>query len=303
MKSIAWDDFRIVQTIAAHRSLAGAAAALQINHSTVFRRLNALEEDLGTRLFERSRNGYALTPAGEDMVRLAQQMAEHITDFERRISGRDLRPTGELRVTTTDTIFAGVVVPLLKRFRERYPEITLDVVVESRSLNLSKRDADVAIRASTEPPETLVGRRIGGLAWAPYAPKGITFETGLAPTCIEGPWVGFGDPITMTTAGRWFEREVPPSRVVATMNTVAALHLAVSSGIGIGLLPCFIGDRSSEVVRLGPPIREAETSLWLLTHPDLRHSARVRAFLDFFGGELARQRKLLEGESPQGQAA
>lgn len=298
MKAIAWDDFRIVQMIAQHRSLGGAADVLGLNHSTVFRRLNALEDELGTRVFERSRNGYALTPAGEEMVALAERMAASIVDFERRIAGRDLRPSGELRITTTDTIFTAILGPLLKVFRDRYPEIRLELVVESRALNLSKRDADIAIRVSTEPPETLVGRRIAAVAWAAYGPKGLCCETGVPPAALSGPWIGFGEPINTTAAARWFAQTHANAPIAATLNTVVGIHAAIGSGLGIGLLPCLIGDRSPELVRLGPTIPEAASTLWLLTHPDLKHSARVRAFLDFFGSELTRMRRLFEGETP-----
>lgn len=295
MYTMEWDDFRLVKVIAEHRALGPAADALKLNHSTVFRKLNALEEQLGTRIFERSRNGYALTSAGEEMLMIAGQMAEAVYDFERRIAGMDARPTGELRVTTTDTIYSHLLAPIFAGFREQYPGITLDVIVESRVFNLSRRDADVAIRASVEPPETLVGRRISSMGWAPYAPesRGIVPDQNVFET--DEKWVGFGDPVSGSVAGRWFGARIPASKLVLTVNSVASVASSVQSGIGLGLLPCFVGDQTPGLIRIGEPVKEASTALWILTHADLRRSVRTRAFLDYVGAELAKRKKLIEG--------
>src|ERR1700681_4794632 len=123
-----WDDFRLVKAIADSRSLGGAAAALGLNHSTVFRRLGALEQALGTHLFERARTGYAPTAAGEEMITLASRMGEEIVDFERKVAGRDVKPSGELRVTTNDGALVHLLPPIFASFRQAYPGIRLDVI-------------------------------------------------------------------------------------------------------------------------------------------------------------------------------
>ena len=190
---VSWDDYRTVLAVSSARSLAGAAELLAVNQSTVFRRLGAMEERLGARLFERSRTGYSLTAAGEEMVRLAERMAEDIVDFERRLTGQDLRPQGEVRVTTNDTLVVHLLTPIFASFRKAYPEITLDVVVGNQSLNLSKRDADVAIRATSDPPETLVGRRLAAIPWAIYAAGSLGLTT-LDPVDYRShAWIGLGD--------------------------------------------------------------------------------------------------------------
>lgn len=293
MGIIEWDDFRLVKMIAEHRALGPAADALKLNHSTVFRKLNQLEDHLGTRVFERSRSGYSLTAAGEEMLVIASQMAEAVNDFERRIAGMDARPSGELRVTTTDTLFSHLLAPIFASFREQFPGITLDVIVESRALNLSRRDADVAIRASSDPPETLVGRRIAPIVWAPYGRNEISIENNIYDTPIH--WIGFGEPISASNAGRWFMSRVPHNRIVMNASSVATLAQGVEAGIGAGFLPCFLGDQMPALRRLGPPVPTIASHLWLLTHADLRGSVRTRAFLDYVGGELMRRRKLIEG--------
>lgn len=295
MQNIEWDDFRLVKMIAEHRALGPAAEALKLNHSTVFRKLNSLEEQLGTRVFERSRSGYVPTAAGEEMLLIASQMAESVTDFERRIAGMDSRPTGELRVTTTDTIFSHLLAPIFVGFREQYPGITLDVIIESRALNLSRRDADIAIRAASDPPETLIGRRIGLLAWAPYMRKGSVIPTDKSIYDLDLKWIGFGDPISGSNAGRWFHDRVPESRISVAVSSVASAAIAIKTGLGAGLLPCFVGDQTPELQRVGPPIPNIASNIWILTHADLRRSVRTRAFLDYVGNELARRKKLIEG--------
>jgi DNA-binding transcriptional LysR family regulator len=294
VRQVSWDEFRLVKAIADAQGLNGAAEGLGLNHSTVFRRLNALEEDLGAALFERSRSGYVLTPAGEEMVVLARRMAEDISEFERRVMGRDLQPSGELRVTVTDTMMTDLCAEPFAAFRKRYPAITLDIVIDNRQLNLSRRDADVAIRASNSPPETLIGRRIATIAWAVYAPRGYAGETTLAPETLAGPWIGFGDPIQSNNGARWLKANVPEEAIAVKINGVLGMTQAIASGLGLGVVPCFTAEARGDLIRIGAPIAEAASTLWLLTHPDLRGSARVRAFLDFMAAELIKRRALIE---------
>src|SRR4051812_3670553 len=291
---LSWDDFRYVKAIADTRSLGGAAQELSVNHSTVFRRLAQIEKGLGSRLFERSRGGYALTPCGEEMVRLAERMGEDIVAFERQVTGHDLRPSGELRVTTNDTALIYLMTEIFAGFRHAYPEISLDVVVANQALNLSKRDADVAIRATDRPPETLIGRRAASISWAVFAasekaPQNFNPES----NGRDVEWIGFGDNLANLKAAKWLKERA--GRIVYRINTVLGLAEATAAGIGVGLLPCFIGSKTPGLTRITPPIADLVDGLWLLTHSDLRQTARVRAFMDFAGAEITKRRKQLEG--------
>ena len=167
--SLSWDDFGLVKTIAdAHSLPAAAASRLGVNHSTVFRRLKQIEESLGVALFEKHRTGYTLTPAGEEVAALAAQMDEDIASITRRLAGREITPAGELRLTTNDTLLVHLMTPLFAGFRDAFPDIRLDILIGNQALNLAKRDADVAIRATDKPPETLIGRRAARIGWALY---------------------------------------------------------------------------------------------------------------------------------------
>lgn len=292
-----WDDFRLVKVIAEAGGLAGAAESLGVNHSTVFRRLGQMEESLGVKLFERHRTGYVLTPAGEEMAALAEQMDESVTSFTRKLAGQAVAPAGELRVTTNDTLLVHLLTQIFTRFIDSCPEMRLDVVLANQPLNLSKRDADVAIRATDNPPETLVGRRVATIAWAVYG-RGIDFPEPVdmgSPALYQRRWVALGDNLATLKAARFVRDRVAPELIAYRVNTVLGLAEAVEAGMGIGPLPCFIADAKPGLVRLSPINEEFSTGLWLLTHPDLRQSARVRSFMDFMAAEIGKQKKWIEG--------
>ncbi|WP_168201696.1 LysR family transcriptional regulator [Phreatobacter aquaticus] len=292
---VSWDDYRTVLAVSLARSLGGAAEMLGVNQSTVFRRLGAMEERLGARLFERSRTGYSLTTAGEEMVKLAEKMADEIVDFERRLTGHDLRPQGELRVATNDTLVVHLLTPIFASFRKLYPGITLDVVVGNQALNLSKRDADVAIRATGDPPETLVGRKLAAIHWAIYGAKSLGL-TELDPVDYRShSWIGLGDNLSGLKPGRWMAQNVGEDRIGWKINTVLGLSEAVAEGAGVGLLPCFIAQTFPNLVPLSGIMGDFSSHIWLLTHPDLRNTARVRAFMDHVGAEIAKKRTSIEG--------
>jgi DNA-binding transcriptional LysR family regulator len=294
-----WDDFRLIKAIADAKGLPGAAAILAINHSTIFRRLGQIEKDLGIKLFERHRTGYALTPAGEEMVAVAARLDADVTAFARRLAGQEITPAGELRVTTNDSLLIHLLTPVFARFREQCRDIRLDIVVSNRALNLSQRDADVAIRATDSPPDNLVGRRVARIAWALYGlasdfPNGPPADHG---SLLRRPWVTLGDSLGHLKVVKYAHEHVAPENLVYKIDSVLGLAEAIESGLGIGHVPCFIADRRPGLVRLSGLMTDFSGHLWLLTHPDLRTSARVRVFLDFLAAEIAKERDLIEGRN------
>jgi DNA-binding transcriptional LysR family regulator len=295
---LSWDDFRYVKAIADSRSLAGAAEMLGVNHSTVFRRLGQIEQHLGSRLFERGRGGYALTACGEQMVELAGRMGEDILVFERRVTGQDLRPSGELRVTASDTILLHLLTDVLIGFRRAYPEIVLDVVVSNQRLNLSKRDADVALRATYHNPDPLAGRKVARIAWAVFGPHDLAAKPfDLAIDGKRHDWIAFVDSSSIAKAVKWLKDHVDERRIVYKVNTMMGLAEAAAGGMGIAVLPCYVGAAVPGLAQLSPPLPELEGELWLMTHPDLRNTARVRAFLDYCTDEIAQRRNIIESLS------
>lgn len=301
---IGWEDMRLVLAIGSAGTLAGAARSLGIDHSTAFRRLGGLEEKLGVRLFHRARGGYAPTPAGEAALAAAERMETELSGLERLLAGQDLRPSGTVRVTTTDTLVE-VLTPCFAAFRRAFPEIVLEVVVTNAFLTLTKRDADIAIRPAAAAPETLVGRRAVTIATAVYAASG-TFRdadgTGRrARPDLSDPaehdWVGPDESLAHIGFAKWLRATVPASRVAYRSNTLLGLRAAVRAGLGLAALPCFLADPDPGLRRVCPVMPELATGLWLLTHADLRKVARIRAFLDFMADEIVRLRPRFEGEA------
>jgi DNA-binding transcriptional LysR family regulator len=232
------------------------------------------------------------------MVELAERMGEDIISFERRVTGQDLRPSGELRVTTSDVLLLHLLNDVLIGFRRVYPEIMLDIVVSNQRLNLTKRDADVAVRATYHNPDPLAGIRIARIAWAVFGAAALAAEPfDPARDSRRHDWIAFADAASIARAAKWLKEHADERRIVYKINTMIGLAEAAAGGAGLVLLPCYVGTAVPGLAQLSPPLPELEGELWLLTHPDLRNTARVRAFLDFCSDEIARRRDAIEGPS------
>ncbi len=271
-------DLRTLLAIAREGSLAGAARRLRVNHSTVFRRLAAIEARLDTLLFERRDGSYVTTAAGEDLLRTAERVEAEVEALERRLSGRDLRLTGSLRLTAPDDIAEVLLMPALAAFRRSYPDITVELVIDNRMLSLTRREADIALRPTREPPETLVGRRIATLASTVYRASSAT-RVGDKDLATE-PWIAWDEGAGPPPVARWLESRIDRNAVVYRSNSLLNQASAARAGLGLAILPCFQADPDSGLQRVMDPPAELDTGLWLLTHPDLRRAARVRALLD-----------------------
>lgn len=296
-----WDDMRVVLAVAREGSLSGAARRLRVTHSTVFRRLAAIEQTLGATLFERFRDGYVATAAGEAAVTVAERLEDELTAFERRLSGQDMRPSGAVRIATADTILP-LVIQYLPEFRANYPDIVPEIAISNAMANLTRREADIAIRPVPEPPEHLIGRRIADIAHAIYASPAYSTRNGGFDS-KDQDWIWLEDAEAPTVIGRWLRQNVRPDRVALTVNALSALHHAVRMGLGLAVLPCYIGDCDGTLQRwVGQTPETPRSALWLLTHDDLRRSARIRVTMDFFATALSRDRTLFEGERRVGEA-
>ena len=296
---IGWEDLRLVRAIGEAGALTGAARRLGVDHSTAFRRLGALEARLGVRLFERARDGYTPTPAGEATIAAAERILGDLGELERRIGGEDLRPSGTVRVTTTDTLL-DFLAPCFAAFRTVHPEITVEVVATNAFFTLTKRDADVAIRPAASAPEGLVGRRIATLATALYAAPDYLARHPDRSDLRSHDWIGPDESLSHLGSAKWIQSAVLPERVVHRGNSLLALRAAARAGMGVAPLPCYLADRDPALRRVHPPLLEMESALWLLTHPDLRRVARIRALLDFLPQWLIEQRQLIEGRGVSG---
>lgn len=295
-----WTDLQYFAAVSRTGGLARAARELGVNHSTVFRRINALESDLGVRLFERTAGGYTLTAAGEEMMAAAARVEEEITALDRRISGRDYRLSGTIRVTTTDTVGLWFVQPYLFQFHQHYPGIQVELIISGEFFSLSKREADVAIRPTQNPPEELVGRRVSNIAWAVYGSRDYLKDRARLrkPLDLARHTIVCGDDsLAHLPATRWVRAHARETAVVYRSNSMMTQLSAVKAGFGLAVLPCFLADPEPTLLRALPPDASLTSGLWLLTHRDLRDTARIRAFMDFIAQSIRSQQPLLEGKS------
>lgn len=291
-----WDDYRYILTVAREGGVASAARILGVNHATVLRHIQAFESAHGVVLFDRRASGYELTGHGRSLLEALESLESAVIDVERKVVGSEDRASGVLTITTTDAISVGIIGPYLNGFVGAYPHIAPDLRITNTALDLNQRDADVAIRPSQSPPESLVGRRVGTLGIGVYASRAYAKQYGER-RLNEHAWVGLGKLMARSPAARWLETVAKPKHVVLKADSFLTVCTAVEQGLGVALLPCFLGEPNDELVALGPPIDELDTQLWLLTHPDLRRSPLVRAFMDHFGDALVQDAHRLSGRN------
>ena len=295
-QQIKWDDLRFVIAIKRSRTLSGAGRSLSLSHATVFRRLEALEKRLGVQLFERSRDGYSPTLAGEHLCDAAERIEAEVATAERRIVGQDLKPEGTLRVTATDTLCSGILMPICHAFRKQYPDIRLEIVISDQLSNLSKREADIALRATLQPQQTLTGRKLGHIAQAVYGRKRHPALKQADPRWVDYEWVGPDATLLYPALEKWMAKNGLDERTSCRVNTLLGMRDAARAGLGLTVLPCYLCDPDPKLARIGDPIPELETALWSLTHPDLKAVSRIRTFLDFVADHMVRNRPALAGE-------
>jgi DNA-binding transcriptional LysR family regulator len=293
-----WNDLRYLLAVADGGSLSAAAKALHVNHSTVLRRIGAFEAQLGLRLFERSPTGYALTAGGEELARVARQIADAVDGVERRVMGQDVRLSGSVRVTTTDTLALSVLPPLLTKFRSQHDQVQIELATGNSQADLSRRDADVALRPTAQPPELLLGRRVARVAYAMYAAPSYLAQHSARQALSKHIWVAPDDSMASTQVGVYMARTLQDAAISFRANSLATLARAAAAGLGVAILPCYLGDSSVGLQRLRGPLPDTAIDLWLLTHRDLRKTARVRAVIDFLANELTALQDLLEGRRP-----
>ncbi len=286
-----WDDFRVVLFLAREGSVRSAARALGVSHSTVLRRLGVLETAMGARLFERHVDGYVLTAAGQDVFDTATQVEDVVGALGRRVEGRDARLSGRVRITLPDPLLRPML-PIFEEVGRAYPDIEMTLASAAGYLDLAHREADIALRIADEPPPTLVGRRLARVAVGVYGAKSYLGKRSTR-NLSALDWIHMDVDSSMAFA-RWMREKVPKARIALRVTEPWSLRDAVDAGFGVTVLPCLTGDgeRSWRRVCLIP---EIAPPLWILTHRDLRTTARVRVLRDALSEAILRRRGLLEG--------
>ncbi len=289
-----WDDARIFLAVAREGSFSSAAKRLGVQHSTVSRRIRALEKKLAAPLVERKASGYVLTEAGEELKLTACRIENELLSFEGAVSGQADDVAGELRVTAIANMASTVLMPCFARFSAAYPQIELSVQVTNNSVRLSEREADIAIRQTNKPLDTLIGTRLTTVASAVYGSRKYcaAVKSGQA---VE-KWIGVDCCEYHRT---WTKQAWPQAEHAFYVDETSLTLAALKEGLGVGFLPCFLGDTDPALVRFHEPETKHELGLWLLYHRDLRNIKRVALFREHMQREIRATAALFEGAAPQ----
>lgn len=297
-----WTDFHIVLCVSREASVAKACRLLDMTHSTLLRKLETIEARLKTRLFERVRGRYSLTPAGHEIAQAALAMEPLAKEAETRASGQDLQPSGDVRVSVAAVVLDHLLPPVLAQFRSAFPQVRLELATSREMASLRRREADVAIRIADSVPEWLVGRRLVDVQFKVYTRRHTHSAARLrsvAQLAREPRWIAFEQDARDLKFDRWLAAEVPDEHVVLRVDSFSHALSMVRAGLGIALLPVFLETDHADLQALTPPIAPLETPLWLVTHPELRNTTRVQVMMRAFGPALAHAVQLAQArQSP-----
>ncbi|MEM9137267.1 MAG: LysR family transcriptional regulator, partial [Cyanobacteria bacterium P01_F01_bin.42] len=274
-----WDDIRIFLSVVRNGSLPQAAKDLKMAHSTVFRRLNGFEEQIGVRLFDRASSGFILTEAGEAILDMAQEMEDRSEQIARAIAGRDYALTGTIRVTTTHGLSLKLMEPVFKKFTDQHPSVCLDIQWGEQVLKLNKYETDVIILPSKKPPENAFGRKVGKIILGYFASTAYLEKHGTVRTVddlSDHHVVGLSDEFMGQPFYTPFINSIQAARVTITCDSFLTVREAIASGAGVGILPYFYGMDYKNLQTIGEPITQGENDVWILTHRDLKNTVRIR---------------------------
>lgn len=277
-----WDDLQVVLALARERTFFGAGAVLGTTHTTVARRFRAFERSLGVRLFDRGDEGLAPTLAGLKVIESAERTEAELFELEARLLGGDRQLDGPLRVSTNELLF-DLHRKTFASFLARHPGITLTISCRDEEASLRRREADVALRLSNAPHETLVGRRVGRVDFAVYASKALARRVGERAAWAAWPWLHWDERVGAPWLDAWLAEHAKGATVSMRVDLgTFALREAIRAGFGVHFLACTQGDADGQLTRVGPVQRAFSRDVWLLTLKEVRTTTRVRAFLDHF---------------------
>lgn len=280
-------DLEVTLALVRGGTLAAAGERLGVDASTVFRSLQRIERGLGRALFERTRSGYVPNELATELAEHAERMEVALEAARSSVEASPAQVSGKVRITTTDTVLHGLVAPALRSLQTTHPLLEYELHTGNELASLTRRDADIAVRATRRPPQHLVGKPIGPIRVALYAArKGrvrrfAEVEAGMA------DWIAPDDALPEHPSVVWRKRHYPKAAPRYRVNSIATVLELVALGLGVGIVPLFLAEGRRDVVRLTEPLDECETQLWLLTHPESRHLRRVAAVYSHLAQAMA----------------
>jgi len=291
-----WDDLRFFLTVAKAGSVRAASNELKVSHSTVGRRIEQLEENIGTKLFDRTPDGYQITGAGEDILASAKKMDEEVNNIRRTVVGGDSKLEGPIVVTLPDIAAIHMYMKDFADFQTLYPKISLEIQTSYEVFDLSRREADVAIRMisnQSSPPDYLIGRKLAAVHQAAYAHREYFDTRDISNPASDISWLGWNENERMMKQIEQGGYPLFPFRGV--FPNILTQISACQHQMGIALLPCVIGDNDPVLARVPPGHSSSHYDVWLLSHPDLRDTARIRVFREYITERTAEKSQELSG--------
>ncbi|HKU42380.1 MAG TPA: LysR family transcriptional regulator [Polyangiales bacterium] len=293
-----WSDYRILLAIARERTLTGAARRLKVDQSTVSRRLGAIEAAARARLFKRTPEGYVRTAALEAVLPQLENIEDQALSIERALVGRDALLEGTVRLATSESFAVWFVVPHLAGLRALQPGIRVELVTGDEPVDLSRQEADLSLRLRKPVRGNLLARRVGRAAWAVYASEAYLARAGVpAPRkrLERHDVLAFADPLRGTVGAKWLAEHGDRGRVALRSHSLLSQAAAVAAGLGVGPLPCVCGDVQPGLRRVPPGII-GHHDIWLVVHPDMKTSGRVRVVMDYIAKLVEDESALLTGQ-------
>ena len=297
-----WDDLHVFLALARHGKLSPVARLLDVSHPTVARRVKALEQSIGARLFDRLPDRFVLTNAGEELLADAQAMEHAADSIQRRSAGLTADTTkGTVRLSAGEAMTA-FLARRLPRLRRNLQCVEFEIVSSHMLANLSRREADLLIREQVPDLASLVTRRLGRVAYAVYGSPAMKMADGGREALRRMPWIGFDEEHNYMPGQDWLVELLDGTRPAVRVNNWLILHEAARTGAGLAVLPCYLGDGDPALRRIGPILKTVGGDQFLLVHRDLRDLPRVRAVMDALVALFQEERATLEGRGSKPRA-
>lgn len=289
-----WDDLKYLLALQQHGTLSAAARYLGVNQTTASRRLERLEGDLGVKLFDRVDHKLVMTPEGEHALSSIQQMEEAALTIEHNLKNRNLSLYGTVRVTSVPMFTANFIAPRIKEFYQQYPNIHIELVGADSDLNLSRREADLAIRFARPTTGNVLIKKLGEVGFAAYA-SSLHYSNAAQLALSDFRWAGYDESLQHFPEARWLSSNVNEKQLVATTTDVASLTALIQSGLVAAVLPCMTGDTHPDLIRLTGSTPICHREVWLLSHPDAKKIRRILFFSEWLQALVKDEYQRLNG--------
>lgn len=284
-----WDNFRFFLALAEKHTLIAAANELDVSHTTVLRRIKAFEIQLGTQLFTHSSDGYKLTDKGLELLRQANSLRSSVDSIARTVVGADNEIGGKITVTTTDTIGYSLMPGVLAKLIEKHPTLQVELLIQNNITDITRLEAEVAIRTGSNPPPDLIGKKLGKFTFCICASKTYLNKnplTDLTDDLDNHRFITLNSNFDKAVFSQWLLNQIPKIRSEVIADGLMSAFGMCKQGLGITILPSYLVNTDPNLVKISAAGPMPVNDLWILSHKDLRNSATIKAVKDFFSKEL-----------------